>query len=140
MKGYSNSLVQVLKSTCWFISNDDNVFDEHTSLNIWLDFLGLLNAKAVLVEEQQWYFLTHNWVDKGFHTLFKFISLKVNVDAQMEFELSYYYFTVHHFQHNATGIPHLRYLFVSWSVIFANQIRILFDIFQRKFSNSLCYK
>ena len=31
-------------------------------------FLGLFNAKAILLEEQLWYYLTHSWEDKGVHT------------------------------------------------------------------------
>ena len=28
----------------------------------------LFNAKAILLEEQKWYDLTHSWEDKGVHT------------------------------------------------------------------------
>ena len=28
---------------------------------------GLFTGKAILVEEQQWYYLTHSWEDKGAH-------------------------------------------------------------------------
>ena len=28
----------------------------------------LFNAKAILLEEQLWYYLTHSWEDKGVHT------------------------------------------------------------------------
>ena len=28
----------------------------------------MMNAKAILLEEQYWYYLTHRWEDKGAHT------------------------------------------------------------------------
>ena len=31
-------------------------------------FVRLFNAKAILLEEQSWYYLTHSWKDKGVHT------------------------------------------------------------------------
>ena len=42
----------------------------------------LFNAKAILLEEQSWYHLTHSWEDKGVHTFPKGISLKVIVTYQ----------------------------------------------------------
>ena len=30
-----------------------------------ISLCGLFNAKAIFVEEQLWYCLTHNWKDKG---------------------------------------------------------------------------
>ena len=39
----------------------------------------LFNAKAILLEEQLWYYLTHSWEDKGVHTFPKGICPKVNV-------------------------------------------------------------
>ena len=42
----------------------------------------LFNAKAILLEEQLWYYLTHSWEDKGVHTFPKSISLKVIVTYQ----------------------------------------------------------
>ena len=50
----------------------------------------LFNAKAILLEEQSWYYLTHSWEDKGVHTFPKGICSKVNVIARLEFELAYY--------------------------------------------------
>ena len=38
---------------------------------------GLFNVKAILVEKQLWYYLTHSWVDERFHTFPKVISSKV---------------------------------------------------------------
>ena len=46
----------------------------------------LFNAKTILLEEQQWSYLTHNWKDKGVHTFPKGFCPKVNVIVQLEFE------------------------------------------------------
>ena len=48
---------------------------------------GLSNAKTVLLEEQHWCSLTYNSGEKGVHTFPKDINPKVNVIAQLEFEL-----------------------------------------------------
>ena len=45
----------------------------------------LFNAKAILLEEQLWYYLTHSWEDKGVHTFPKGICPKVNVIARLEY-------------------------------------------------------
>ena len=50
----------------------------------------LFNAKVMLLEEQQWYYLTHCWEDKGVHTFPEGICPKVNVIARLEYELAYY--------------------------------------------------
>ena len=50
----------------------------------------LFNAKTILLEEQQWYYLTHSWEDKGVHTFPKGICPKVNVIARLEYKLVYY--------------------------------------------------
>ena len=50
---------------------------------------GLFNAKAILVEQHQRYYLTDNWRDKRVHAFPKSISPKVNVIARLEFELAY---------------------------------------------------
>ena len=39
----------------------------------------LFNAKAILLEEQYWYYLNHSWEDKGVPTFPKGICPKVNV-------------------------------------------------------------
>ena len=65
----------------------------------------LFNAKANLLEEQLWYYLTHSWEDKEVPTFPKGICLKVNVIARLEFKLAYYYSTVHHFNHYTTRAP-----------------------------------
>ena len=44
---------------------------------------GLFNAKSIPVDKR-WYYLTHDWVDMGFHTFFKGLSSKVNAMALSE--------------------------------------------------------
>ena len=39
-----------------------------------VNLCGLFNAKAILVEEQQWYYLTHSWRDKEVHAFPKGIN------------------------------------------------------------------
>ena len=64
----------------------------------WHIYLGMLsNAKAILLEEQLWYYLTYSWEDKGVHTFPNSICPKVNVIARLEFELAYYDSAVHRF-------------------------------------------
>ena len=78
---------------------------------VWFDFFvkeqinlcGLFNAKAILVEEHQWCYLTHSWGDKGvLHIFLKGINLKVNVIVQLEVELAYFEAAIQHFSHYAT--------------------------------------
>ena len=78
----------------------------------WMDSLfngistcRLFNAKAILLEEQQWYYLTHSWEDKGVHTFPKGIGPKGNVIARLEYELAYYESAVHRFNHYTTRTP-----------------------------------
>ena len=61
--------------------------------------------KAILPEEQYWYYLTHSWEDKGVHTFPKGICPKVNVTAWLEYEFAYYDSPVHRFNHYATKTP-----------------------------------
>ena len=65
----------------------------------------LFNANAILLEEQQRYYLTHIWEDKGVHTFPKGICPKVNVIARLEYELVYYDSAVHRFNHYPTRTP-----------------------------------
>ena len=62
----------------------------------------LFNAEAILLEEQEWYYLTHSWEDKGVHTFPKGICPRVNVIARLEYKLMYYDSAVHHFNHYTT--------------------------------------
>ncbi len=65
----------------------------------------LFNYKAIILEEQKWYYSTHNWEDKGVHTFPKGICPKVNVIARLDFELAYYDSEVHRFNHYTTRTP-----------------------------------
>ena len=65
----------------------------------------LFNAKAILLEEQEWYYLTHSWEDKGVHTFPKGIWPKMNVIARLEYEFAYYDSAVHRFNHYNTRTP-----------------------------------
>ena len=47
----------------------------------------LFKAKAILVE-QQGYYSTNSWKDKGIYTFIKGIILKMNIIARPEFELA----------------------------------------------------
>ena len=49
---------------------------------------GLVNAKAILEKEQQKYYWNFCWKDNEFHNFPKGISTKLNVIAQLEFELA----------------------------------------------------
>ena len=68
-------------------------------------FCKLFNAKAILLEEQYWYYLTHSWEDKGVHTFPKGICPKMNIIARLEYELAYYDSVVHRFNHYTTRTP-----------------------------------
>ena len=69
-------------------------------INLWR----LFNAKAILVEEQQWYYLNYSWKDKVVHTFPKGICLKLNIIALLEFELAYYDVAVWHISHYTVGV------------------------------------
>ena len=47
----------------------------------YINLRGLLNAKAILLEEQKWHHLTHSWEDKRVNTFPKGIRSKVHVIA-----------------------------------------------------------
>ena len=51
-------------------------------------FHRLLNAKASLIEKQQWYYLTQSREDEEFHTFPEGINPKINVIERLEFELA----------------------------------------------------
>ena len=54
-----------------------------------INLCGLHNAKAILVEKQQWYYLTHSRRYKEVHTFLKGINSKVNVIAPLGFEFAW---------------------------------------------------
>ena len=56
------------------------MFSYDGSFVYWhINLCRLFNAKAIFLEEQYWYYLTHSWEDKGVHTFPKGICPKVNV-------------------------------------------------------------
>ena len=58
---------------------------------LFINLFGLSNSKAIFVEEQQWYYLTHNLVgDKRVPPFLTGINLKLNILAQLEFELAFF--------------------------------------------------
>ena len=73
---------------------------------LWLNGIStlfrLFNAKSILLEEQQWHYLTHSWEDKGVHTFPEGICPKVNVIARLEYELAFYDSAVRRFNHYTT--------------------------------------
>ena len=85
--------------------------NKSTKLNSWSDvhpsLCRLFHAKAILLEEQQWYNLTNRWKDKGVHTFPKGICPKVNVIARLRYELAYYDSAVHRFNRYTTKTPPL---------------------------------
>ena len=46
--------------------------------------------KPSLQKKQQWYYLTHNWQNKGVHAFPKGINMNVNIIVQLELELAYF--------------------------------------------------
>ena len=70
---------------------------ENHFLPVWFVFFvywhinicGLFNAKAILVEEQQ-YYITHSWGNKEIHAFHKSISPYVNEIEWLDFEIAYY--------------------------------------------------
>ena len=72
-----------------------------------MNLCGLFNAKAILIEEQWCCYLIHSWEEKGVHIFPKGNCLKVNVIAQLEFELVCYDFAEHCFNDNTMGTPTL---------------------------------
>ena len=84
---------------------------------LWhINLCRLFNAKPILLEEQKWYYLTHSWEDKGVNTFPNVICLKVNIIAQLEFELVYYDSEVHCFNDYITRTPPL-YLVIAENAV-----------------------
>ena len=71
------------------------------------DIRWLFNAKAILLEELNWCYLTHSWEDKWVHSFAKGICPKVNVITRMEFEQVYYDSVVQFVNHYTMGTPPL---------------------------------
>ena len=92
-------------------------------------FRRLFNAKAILLKEQYWYNLTHSWEDKGVRTFPEGICSKVNVIAQLEYELAYYNSAVHRFNHYTTRQSLYKYI---------DQIRS-FLIWQCSYTIHICW-
>ena len=78
-------------------------------LFVCLLFKGIstFNAEFTLLEEYQWFYLTHKSEDIGVYTFPKGICPKVNVIAWLKFELAYYDSAVKCFNHYTTGTPPL---------------------------------
>ena len=82
--------------------NQSNPSYEHAGL------VSLFNSKdgfGILVEEQQWCYVTHNWKNKGFYTFLKGISPKANVIMQLELKFAYYDITIQHMSYYAIETP-----------------------------------
>ena len=59
--------------------------------------------EATLVEEQQWYYFTHDCKDKGFP---EGSSQGVNIKSQIEFELSYLEAPIQYLRHYTMRTPY----------------------------------
>ena len=78
-----------------------------THINVSLDllyFLWHINLRRLsnLLGKYWWYYLTYTWRD---YTFLKDFSLKVNVIARLEIELSYFDLSVQHVNHYTPGMP-----------------------------------
>ena len=71
-------------------------------VSMHINLCRLLKTKAILLEEQVWYYLIHSWEDKVVYTSSKSISPKVNVIAWVEIQHAYYDSTDNHFNHYTT--------------------------------------
>ena len=56
-------------------TSDPNIDSLKTAIKVWflwhINLCGLFNTKAILLEEQQWRYLTQSWMDKEVHTFAK---------------------------------------------------------------------
>ena len=89
----------------WSVNEKMKIQNYLSSLGLVWFLCRLFNAKAILIEEQSRYYLTHSWEDKEVHTVHKGICSKVNVIVRLEFELAYYDSAVHRFNHYTTRTP-----------------------------------
>ena len=58
----------------------------------------------MLVEKQEWYYLTHSWMDKRVHAFSDGICPKVNIIVGLEFALAYFKAAIHRINHYAIGM------------------------------------
>ena len=77
------------------------LFNALSSLVWHINLHGLINAKAIPVEVNQWYYSPGRI--KGFNTFPKRINRNVNITARLEFKLAFFEAAVPHFSLWATG-------------------------------------
>ena len=68
-------------------------------------FNGISMAKAIMVEEQYWFYLIHSQEIRRVHTFPKDFGPQMNVVVREKFELTYYDVTVEYVSHYATATP-----------------------------------
>ena len=71
-------------------------------MNILCTFHIWVCYKAIHLEKQYLYYLTHSWDDKVVHSFSKGVCPKVNVTARLDFELTYYDSADYRFYHYTT--------------------------------------
>ena len=86
---------------------------------------------ALIRWEQQCYNLTHNWGNMGYNTFPRGINPKVNIMAQLEFELAYLEGVVQHFSYNV-----FKYFFAKVCIVSVN----IWNGFHLSFWNWLFFK
>ena len=96
----------------------------------------------MLVEEQQWYYLTYSWWNKKINNFPKGICVKMNIKVYLEFELAYFEVAVQHFSHNAMGASpnRLKYCYTILKILFnINCLHTVkwFRVLQFNFTNSV---
>ena len=70
-----------------------------------MNLFKLFNAKAILLEEQSWWYLTNTRLNKGVNAFPQGICPKVNVRVRLEFELAYDDSAVDRYNHYTTRTP-----------------------------------
>ena len=70
-----------------------------------------MNAKAIIIDKQQWYYLTHSWESERIHNFHKGIRLKVDLITRLDFVHAYYNVSVHYFSHYATRTTGFSFFF-----------------------------
>ena len=69
----------------------------------YINLLGLVNDKAILVKEQQWYYFTYTWVEEVL-TLPQGNNPNVNIIVRLEIELAYYNDVIHKLTSKPEGL------------------------------------